>query len=754
MRRELKLIILVFLLVVGPAVILSFLAGRVLGNWQVIFQKRMETEAARTLEHIANDWTERLDGIRSDLQISLRSQSPEISAANGAVSNAWFAGLFVYQPGRGLVYPVPGESALAFMPHDEQALRLHRAFPHGGLVESAVANPALTIREYRQILEQPGLTADLASRLRLQIGSLFRNAGQRDEALASFCAVADLPVWPIGGSVALGRTHEIPQHGSVPPTNALPACDPEEGFFYDLVALQEMARLYAQSGDTLGAKRADFELLRRALDRYDALVVVQREEVMAYLADALPRYGGGAAEDQAALWQARWRERLRERRLDSALRARLEQEMARLATDAGLQNGWVWARVATNEFLVTVAGGTGSAGGLGRLIGVQMDRQALERAFEQIAAAAARPAGLVIQFEVVGAHSFTANASRQGTTSAELRPLLAERRMAPPFDRVTLRAYPVDPRAYFANVRLQARLYGWGGLVLIGSVVLGGWLIWREAAAEIRAARERSAFAAAVSHDLRTPLSSMRMLAESLYLGRIADDGKRQRFLATILKESDRLSRLTDRALYFIRFGQGTLRYQLTEGDLAGLVRDAVETFATGIGGRVIETGTVVAGCGGSPARQSPAAAMPGLGDDVGEWVVNLAIDAALPAVSFDAGALEQVIFNLLDNAAKYSRDSRRIDVKVAAESENERVRIAVTDYGIGIANVDLARIFRAYQRGGGTGHTAGLGLGLALCRKIVKAHRGRIDVQSKIGNGSTFTVNLPVSAGGSRQTG
>ena len=84
---------------------------------------------------------------------------------------------------------------------------------------------------------------------------------------------------------------------------------------------------------------------------------------------------------------------------------------------------------------------------------------------------------------------------------------------------------------------------------------------------------------------LRTPLSSMRMLTESLYLGRIEDPEKRNKFLGVMLRECDRLGRLTDRALYFFRFGQGAMRYRLTEGDLGSLVKDTADAFGAAFSG-------------------------------------------------------------------------------------------------------------------------------------------------------------------------
>jgi signal transduction histidine kinase len=147
-------------------------------------------------------------------------------------------------------------------------------------------------------------------------------------------------------------------------------------------------------------------------------------------------------------------------------------------------------------------------------------------------------------------------------------------------------------------------------------------------------------------------------------------------------------------------------------------------------------------GPGSTPAADDTEVVPPNGAEQ--KWVIALRISCDLPAVRFDAGAMEQVVFNLLDNAVKYSRDSRRIEVSIGEDPRRRHIRVAVKDHGIGIESKDLKRIFKAYHRGGSGRDIAGLGLGLALCRDVVSAHRGRIDVESMPGSGSTFTVVLP----------
>lgn len=115
------------------------------------------------------------------------------------------------------------------------------------------------------------------------------------------------------------------------------------------------------------------------------------------------------------------------------------------------------------------------------------------------------------------------------------------------------------------------------------------------------------------------------------------------------------------------------------------------------------------------------------------------------PVVLADPAALEQVLANLLDNAVKYSDRVKHVTVRV--RTAGSRAIVEVIDRGIGISAADRAHIFERFFRSGGPPHRPGFGLGLTIVREIVEAHRGRVDVASTPGVGSTFRVDLPVHA-------
>jgi len=361
---------------------------------------------------------------------------------------------------------------------------------------------------------------------------------------------------------------------------------------------------------------------------------------------------------------------------------------------------------------------------------------------------------------------------------------LAVGRLYRPLDFVKVSAFIRDPEAVARAGKLHMQLYGWGILLLAGVIVAGVWLALRDAAAEIRRARARGDVVIGVSHDLRTPLASMRMLADSLYMGRVPDPEKQKQFLGTIVRECQRLNQLIERVLFFVRFGQDALVYRPRDTDVGLIVTREVDAFRTSV--------AHVASATGAP------------GSTVADEI-SMTIQPGLPRVMADDGALGQVVLNLLDNAWKYGRkvsgvgcqvseeksehkgreggaqpnsatqqpdnlttlppcamrhapcDSSSITVTVDSVEETRRrlpwgprrrwIRISVADRGEGIRKGDLRKVFRRFYRASGAGekNTSGVGLGLALCKHVAEGHGGWIDVKSTVGMGSTFSVYLPV---------
>jgi signal transduction histidine kinase len=246
--------------------------------------------------------------------------------------------------------------------------------------------------------------------------------------------------------------------------------------------------------------------------------------------------------------------------------------------------------------------------------------------------------------------------------------------------------------------------------VLLICVALAFALQARARADELE--RMQSEFVMNVSHQLKTPVSLLSAVGETIELVRNRSSEKLDQCLDIIKTETTRLSALVDHILEFSSVNGGKRRFELEPVALGPLVRETAESFAA-------------------------ALAPTGFHVEVQEH--------AAPVVAADPVALEQVVVNLLDNAIKYSGESRKVTLRLSTDGSH--ARIDVIDRGIGIDPRDRARIFERFYRGAGaSAHRPGFGLGLAIAQQLLAGQGGRLDVDSTPGGGSTFRITLPLS--------
>ena len=243
-------------------------------------------------------------------------------------------------------------------------------------------------------------------------------------------------------------------------------------------------------------------------------------------------------------------------------------------------------------------------------------------------------------------------------------------------------------------------------------LVVAAWFLYRTIRRETDLIRMKSDFVSTVSHELRTPLSLIRMYAETLEMGRVVNDEKRKRYEATIVKETDRLTRLVNNILNFSRIEAGRKQYHFRPIDLNAVVRSVLDTFIS----HVQELGF--------------------------DPVVSL--DQNLPAILADEEAVSEAVINVLDNAVKYS--DREKYLRVVTGSSDGMAFVEIEDHGIGISREDQKKVFDTFYRvSTGLVHNArGSGLGLALVRHIVDAHGGKVEVRSEQHQGSAFRLLFP----------
>ena len=282
-----------------------------------------------------------------------------------------------------------------------------------------------------------------------------------------------------------------------------------------------------------------------------------------------------------------------------------------------------------------------------------------------------------------------------------------------PFEQFSVRVSPTEnaPVVWTGRfVALEMAFIGLMVLVILGATVFG----LRYTIRQLELAQIKSSFVSNVSHELKTPVALIRLAVETLEMGRVTTPEDREKFLRTISRETMRLSRLVDNILDFARLEAGQRVFRFERVDVLDLVRETLEGFRIRL-------------------------------EDQG-FAVSVDLPDSLPAVRADPTALTHCLLNLLDNAIKYSRQRR--EIRVSAESRDGFVAVSVTDRGIGISPADQRRIFEKFVRveTGLVHDVKGAGLGLSLVDQIMRAHGGRVEVSSVVGEGSTFTLLIPVS--------
>lgn len=251
-------------------------------------------------------------------------------------------------------------------------------------------------------------------------------------------------------------------------------------------------------------------------------------------------------------------------------------------------------------------------------------------------------------------------------------------------------------------------------LLVLVFLLCGMALTIRATDREARLAQAKSNFVSNVSHELKTPLSLISLFSEILELGRVNNEEKKAEYYRIISHESRRLNKMIDNILDFSKIEAGRKTYDFAEGDVAEVIESVLSGYRYQI-------------------------------DNAG-FDIETNIRPGLPPVLIDRDAMAQAVSNLLDNAIKYSGGAKRLSV--TAEVRRADLAIEIADRGVGIPRAEQAKIFEKFYRvGNGLVHDVkGSGLGLSLVKHIVEAHRGTVSVESEVGEGSRFTILLPLA--------
>jgi signal transduction histidine kinase len=263
------------------------------------------------------------------------------------------------------------------------------------------------------------------------------------------------------------------------------------------------------------------------------------------------------------------------------------------------------------------------------------------------------------------------------------------------------------------EISIFSNFYFWTIITLIIILVFGTALITRIVAREMEILRIKSDFVSSVSHEFKTPLTSMKALTERLEKGKVTQPAKMKQYISIISHDIDRLIRLVGNILNFSNIEEGKKVYKKEETDIAIWLKETINNYKK----ESIES----------------------------DNNINIQLNNDIPAITIDKDAMAQAIFNLLDNAFKFSRGKK--EAEVTAEKNESSVIIKIKDKGIGIENDEKDKIFEKFYRGKSAieYYIKGTGLGLALVKYTVEAHNGQIDVDSEPGWSTVFTITLPV---------
>jgi signal transduction histidine kinase len=258
------------------------------------------------------------------------------------------------------------------------------------------------------------------------------------------------------------------------------------------------------------------------------------------------------------------------------------------------------------------------------------------------------------------------------------------------------------------GTRRDLGVYGGAMAAVLLILSAGVLLLWRDLSRETRLNRLRADFVSSVSHELKTPITVIRLYGETLLRG--IDEGHRGDFYRIIMRETMRLGRLVDGVLSFSRVERGVQVYNFEESDPAPVIARVVDEYRDYV--------------------------------ERSGFRLERTLAESTAAVRFDPAALAQAVVNLLDNAVKYSGDSQ--DIMVRLGSGDGTVTFEVEDHGIGIAAEDQDKIFERFYRARNGNGKGGNGLGLFLVRHIMDAHGGHSEVESEPGRGSRFRLIFP----------
>ena len=276
--------------------------------------------------------------------------------------------------------------------------------------------------------------------------------------------------------------------------------------------------------------------------------------------------------------------------------------------------------------------------------------------------------------------------------------------------------YLLNPEKLNQTARTLNLTLGLMIAILLFAIGVGGWLVVADVRRQMALARQKTDFVSNVSHELKTPLTSIRMFSELLSGGHVQDTEKRQNYLQIITAEAARLTRLINNVLDFARIERGEKKYDFQNFNFSELLTETVENYRPHL--------------------------------ETHGFRLDYAAPKEFLEIRGDRDALAQVILNLLSNAEKYGDHAKEISVEIRpGEGSPRTIQVMVMDRGAGVPRGSEEKIFEQFYRAHNSLSSGiqGAGLGLTLARQIARAHGGDVTYTPREGGGSCFTLELKV---------
>ena len=350
------------------------------------------------------------------------------------------------------------------------------------------------------------------------------------------------------------------------------------------------------------------------------------------------------------------------------------------------------------------------------ILGIRINNSVLiEKRFPQILDRLPFPEEWLVQIvESDGQIVFGDKAGDSGTTDLRSPLVLGFGQDFPPWQiRISLKY----PSALDRQLNTRRNIYIFVVVVIMAVLFFGGFMAIRSTAKELELARLKSEFVSTVSHEFRTPLMSIRYLSEMLDSGRVKGEDKKSIYYGKISKESERLSRLIENILDFSKIEAGMKKYLFEELSAGALVRDVIKRYEENVVDKHV--------------------------------TLECEISDQLPNIHADREGISRALFNLLDNAVKYSGKDPLIYFR--AHFDGAAVYLEVQDMGVGISKDEQIKVFEKFYRSVDPAqrNIEGSGIGLTLVDHIVKAHGGKVILESDLDKGTKVTLKLPISKKG-----